>query len=57
MKRTKGDRKKNNARRKIYIRTFTALFAAYLILMTGFSIFLLNQQKINEQIITLLMLL
>lgn len=38
-------KKKRNVKRKIYIRTLAALCAAYLVLMTGFSIFHINQQK------------
>lgn len=37
--------KKNKTTKKIVLRTFSAWLAAYLVLMTGFSIFLLQQEK------------
>jgi len=37
--------KRNKTKRAIYIRTFSALFAMYLVLMAGFSIFLILQEK------------
>lgn len=37
--------KKNKTKRKIYIRTFSALMAVYLVLMAGFSLFMLMQQR------------
>lgn len=37
--------KKNNTKHKIYIRTFSAILAAYLVLMIGFSILLFHQEK------------
>lgn len=37
-------KQKNKVKIKIYIRTFAALLAAYLVLMIGFSIFMLNQE-------------
>lgn len=42
--------RKNKAKRKIYLRNFLALMAAYLVLMTGFSILLLYQQKTEESL-------
>lgn len=35
----------NKTKYKIYVRTFSAMLAAYLVLMTGFSILLLHQEK------------
>lgn len=40
--------KNNLIKYKIYKRTFAALFAAYLVLMTGFSVVLIVQQKKME---------
>lgn len=37
--------KKNITKRSIYIRIFSALFAVYLVLMAGFSVFLILQEK------------
>ncbi|QLY78938.1 sensor histidine kinase [Clostridium intestinale] len=37
--------KENQTKRTIYMRTFSSLFTAYLILMIGFSIFLINKEK------------
>ncbi|SHI01701.1 sensor histidine kinase [Clostridium intestinale] len=37
--------KENQTKRTIYVRTFSSLFTAYLILMIGFSIFLINKEK------------
>ncbi|MCB8817554.1 sensor histidine kinase [Desulfosporosinus shakirovi] len=37
--------KRNKIKRTIYIRIFGALFATYLVLMTGFSLFLIAQEK------------
>lgn len=37
--------KKNNTKRVIYLRVFGAFFATYLVLMAGFSIFLVLQEK------------
>lgn len=37
--------KRNKTKRSIYIRTFSALFAIYFVLMAGFSIFLILQEK------------
>lgn len=37
--------KKNNTKRTIYLRVFGAFFATYLVLMAGFSIFLVLQEK------------
>ncbi|MDF2925132.1 MAG: two-component sensor histidine kinase [Paenibacillaceae bacterium] len=41
---------KNTARRSIYLRTFCALAAIYLVLMTGFTLFLLFQEKKAAQL-------
>ncbi|MDF2870317.1 MAG: two-component sensor histidine kinase [Anaerocolumna sp.] len=38
----------NKVKRMICLRIFSALLMAYLILMTGFTVFLLNQQKKQE---------
>jgi signal transduction histidine kinase len=40
--------KKNNVRRKIYIRTISALMIAYLVLMAGLSVLTFNQQSKYE---------
>ncbi|HWQ43735.1 MAG TPA: HAMP domain-containing sensor histidine kinase [Desulfosporosinus sp.] len=37
--------KRNKTKQTIYIRIFCALFATYLVLMTGFSLFLVAQEK------------
>ncbi|MCO1604448.1 sensor histidine kinase [Desulfosporosinus nitroreducens] len=37
--------KRNKTKQTIYIRIFCALFATYLVLMTGFSLFLIAQEK------------
>jgi len=37
--------KENQTKRTIYVRTFSSLFTAYLMLMIGFSIFLINKEK------------
>lgn len=37
--------KRNNTKRTIYLRVFGAFFATYLVLMAGFSIFLVLQEK------------
>ncbi|SHI21455.1 sensor histidine kinase [Desulfosporosinus lacus] len=37
--------KRNKIKQTIYIRIFGALFATYLVLMTGFSLFLIAQEK------------
>lgn len=37
--------KRNGAKQAIYLRTFSALLAVYLMLMTGFSIFLVAQES------------
>jgi signal transduction histidine kinase len=37
--------KRNKIKQKIYIRTFAALMATYLVLMMGFSIFLIFQER------------
>lgn len=37
--------KENQTKRTIYVRTFSSLFTAYLILMIGFSMFLINKEK------------
>lgn len=37
--------KNNRTKRQIYIRIFSAFFAIYLLLMAGFSIFLLSKEK------------
>ena len=37
--------KKNQTKKIIYVRTFSYLLGAYLILMIGFSVFLINQEK------------
>lgn len=37
--------KRNPTKRRIYVRTFSALFAVYLVLMAGFSFFLIRQER------------
>lgn len=37
--------KRNKTKQTIYLRIFCALFSTYLVLMTGFSIFLVSQEK------------
>lgn len=37
--------KRNKTKERIYLRTFAALFATYLVLMTGFTTFLIAQEK------------
>lgn len=41
---------KNRTKCTIYIRTFSALFAIYFVLMSGFSVFMILQQKKIEQL-------
>lgn len=42
--------KKNQIKRIIYVRTFSYLLVAYLILMIGFSVFLINKEKNVQQL-------
>lgn len=37
--------KKNKTKRAIYLRIFSSFFATYLVLMAGFTVFLVSQQK------------
>lgn len=42
--------KRNQTKRSIYLRTFSALFAVYFVLMSGFSVFLILQEKKQQGI-------